>query len=92
MFCGVFSYNRAVNLLCALNLTVLLTDENEGVSGRSLGVVCAEELAAAWAAVAARAEALGRYCCHLLSDYLVLAAIPLPPTGGEMSGEEIHHA
>ena len=44
-------------------------------------MTCAEELAAAWAAVTARVDDFGRYCGHLLADYLVLAAIPLPPAG-----------
>ncbi len=61
-------------------------------AGRPLGVTCAEELAAVWAAVAARVDEFGRYCGHLLADYLVLAAIPLPPAGDDFPRTVTYHA
>ena len=71
---------------CAVRSCVAAAAEHQavGIDDRRLGVACAEELAAAWAAVAARVDEVGRYCGHLLADYLVLAAIPLPPIEGAM--------
>ena len=58
--------------------------------GKSLGTVCAEELARVYSAVADHKEELSKYCSHLLTDYITLVLLPLPTTsdaGGAWMGD-----
>lgn len=67
-----------LKILSTAGLGAVGHDVGSRRSGKSLGTVCAEELARVYSAVADHKEELSKYCSHLLTDYITLVLLPLP--------------